>query len=286
MTERRSDRVRAPVSPAGIAALKAVVEGSVVPRDSPDFEVLRKPAWAQFEDIAPEAVVLCMTAADVAETITFARRVGAEIAARSGGHCFAGRSSTRGILIDLSEMRSVSVADGLATVEAGALLGDVYERLDGHGLTIPAGACPSVGIAGLTLGGGFGILGRRYGLTSDQLVGARVVLADGRIVDCDERRKPNLFWALRGAGGGQFGIVTAFLFRTVPARTSPASNSAGRTRAQQPRSSCGKTGLPMRPTSSRRACSSPQPAISTSPWSRSSAPCSALRTRPPTPSTP
>jgi FAD/FMN-containing dehydrogenase len=217
MTERRADRVRAPVSLPGIAALEAVVEGSVVPRDSPVFEDVRKPAWAQFEDIAPDAVVLCMTTEDVAETITFARRVGAEIAARSGGHCFAGRSSTRGLLIDLSEMRSVTVTDGLATVEAGALLGDVYERLDSHGLTIAAGSCPSVGIAGLTLGGGLGILGRTHGLTSDQLVGARVVLADGRVVDCDEHREPDLFWALRGAGGGQFGIVTTFLFRTIPA---------------------------------------------------------------------
>jgi FAD/FMN-containing dehydrogenase len=218
MTERRLDRVRAPVGLPGIAGLEAEVEGSVVPRDSPDFEALRKPAWAQFEDIAPEAVVLCMTAADVAETIKFARRVGAAIAARSGAHCFAGRSSTRGILIDLSEMRSISVADGLATVEAGALLGDVYDGLDSHDLTIAAGACPWVGIAGLTLGGGFGILGRRYGLTSDQLIGARVVLADGRVVDCNEHREPDLFWALRGAGGGQLGIVTTFLFRTVPAQ--------------------------------------------------------------------
>lgn len=199
----------------GIAALEAVLEGRVL---RPDIEAVRKPAWAQFGGIASEAVVLCKTAADVAETIVFARRVGAEIAARSGGHCFAGRSSTRGILIDLSELRSVSVADGLATVEAGALLGDVYEELDGHGLTIAAGACPSVGIAGLTLGGGLGILGRTYGLTSDQLVGARVVLADGRVVDCDEDREPDLFWALRGAGGGQFGIVTSFLFKTVPAQ--------------------------------------------------------------------
>ena len=201
----------------GIAALDAVLEGRVVPRDSAELEVLRKPAWAQFGGIAPEAAVLCKIAADVAETITFARRVGAEVAARSGGHCFAGRSSTRGILIDLSELRSVSVADGLATVEAGALLGDVYEELDGHGLTIAAGACPSVGIAGLTLGGGLGILGRRYGLTSDRLVAVRVVLADGRVVDCDEHREPDLFWALRGAGGGQFGVVTSFLFETVPA---------------------------------------------------------------------
>ncbi len=108
-------------------------------------------------------------------------------------------------------------AERLATVEAGALLGDVYDRLDADGLTIAAGACPSVGIAGLTLGGGLGILGRRYGLTSDQLLGAQVVLADGRIVDCDEQHEPDLFWALRGAGGGQFGIVTSLLFRTVPA---------------------------------------------------------------------
>jgi FAD/FMN-containing dehydrogenase len=217
MTERRSDRVQAPAALPGIDAVEAAVEGNVVPRDSPDFKLLRKPAWAQFDDIAPEAVVLCLTAADVAETITFARRAGADIAARSGGHCFAGRSSTRGILIDLSGMRSVSVADGLAKVEAGALLGDVYDALDDHRLTIAAGACPSVGIAGLTLGGGFGILGRRYGLTADQLVGATVVLADGRVVDCDEHREPDLFWALRGAGGGQFGIVTSFLFRTVAA---------------------------------------------------------------------
>src|SRR5690242_11361978 len=178
---------------------------------------MRDSAWAQFEGIAAEAVVPCTTAADVADAIMHARREGAELAARSGGHCFAGRSSTHGILIDLSEMRSVSVSDGLTTIEAGALLGDVYDHLDGHGLTIAAGACPSVGIAGLTLGGGLGILGRKHGLTCDQLVGARVVLADGRVVDCDEQREPDLFWALRGAGGGQFGIVTTFRFRAVPA---------------------------------------------------------------------
>jgi FAD/FMN-containing dehydrogenase len=202
---------------ARLAALEAAIEGSVVPRDSPDVALVRKPPWAQFEDVRAEAVVRCSTPADVAATIAFARRVGAETVARSGGHCFAGRSSTRGILIDLSKLSSVSVTDGLATVQAGALLGDIYERLDGHGFTIAAGACPSVGIAGLTLGGGLGILGRRYGLTSDQLVGAHVVLADGRAVDCDEHREADLFWALRGAGGGQFGVVTSLVFRTVPA---------------------------------------------------------------------
>jgi FAD/FMN-containing dehydrogenase len=200
-----------------LAAFEAAIEGSVVLAGSPDYELVRKPSWAQFEDIRPAAVVVCAVPADVAETIAFARRFGVETVARSGGHCFAGRSSTRGILIDLGAMSSVSVVDGIATVGAGAQLGDVYENLDALGLTIAAGACPTVGIAGLTLGGGLGILGRKYGLTSDQLVQAQVVLADGRVVECDEHRDPDLFWALRGAGGGHFGVVTSFTFRTVPA---------------------------------------------------------------------
>jgi FAD/FMN-containing dehydrogenase len=207
----------APVGLPGLAAFEVAIEGSAVLPGSPDYELLRKSAWAQYEDVLPKAVVLCSTPADVAETITFARRVGAETVARSGGHCFAGRSSTRGILIDLSRMCAVSDDAGIATVGAGALLGDIYAQLDTRGLTIAGGACPSVGIVGLTLGGGLGILGRRYGLTSDQLVGAQVVLADGRVVDCDEHRDADLFWALRGAGGGHFGVVTSFAFRTVPA---------------------------------------------------------------------
>jgi FAD/FMN-containing dehydrogenase len=180
-------------------------------------EAHRRAAWAQFEEIRPQAVIACSTPADVAAAIELARRAGTEAVARSGGHCFAGRSSTRGILIDLSEMRSISVADGFARVQSGALLGDIYDRLERDGIALVGGACPSVGIAGLTLGGGLGILGRRYGLTSDQLVAAQVVLADGRIVDCDEQREADLFWALRGAGGGQFGIVTSLVFKTVPA---------------------------------------------------------------------
>jgi FAD/FMN-containing dehydrogenase len=201
----------------GLAALEAAIEGTVALGGSPDYEKVRAPAWSQFEVVRPEAIVLCTTPGDIAETIAFARRVGLETVARCGGHCFAGRSSTAGILIDLSQMCSVHVDDGIATVGAGALLGDVYDELDALGLTIAAGSCPSVGIAGLTLGGGLGILGRTYGLTSDQLVGAQVVLADGQVVDCDESRDADLFWSLRGAGGGQFGVVTSFAFTTIPA---------------------------------------------------------------------
>jgi len=171
----------------------------------------------RFRDIRPQEVVPCETAADVAAALDVARRSGLPVAVRSGGHCFAGRSSTDGILIDVSPMSSVLVGDGAATVGAGALLGDLYDALDAHGRTIAGGCGPEVGIAGLTLGGGLGILGRRYGLTCDQLVAAQVVLADGSVVECDEERESELFWALRGAGGGQFGVVCRFEFKTLPA---------------------------------------------------------------------
>jgi FAD/FMN-containing dehydrogenase len=202
--------------------LQDAIAGEVVLPGSSGYDQARKPPIARFHDVRPLAVVRCRSAADVAEAIWFAGRYGLRVAARSGGHCFAGRSSTTGIVIDVSPMDSVSVADGVATIGAGARLGSVYDALEQHGLTIVAGCGPTVGIAGLTLGGGLGILGRKHGLTSDQLLGAQVVLADGRIVDCDEQRDEELFWALRGAGHGTFGVVTSLIFRTLPA---PAATS-------------------------------------------------------------
>jgi len=162
-------------------------------------------------------VVRCRTAADVAETLGFARGAGLPTAARSGGHCFAGRSTTTGVVVDVGPMRSVSVADGVATVGAGTRLGDLYDALEQDGRTIAGGCGPPVGIAGLTLGGGLGILGRRHGLASDQLLGARVVLPDGGVVDCDDGHEAELFWALRGAGAGLGVVVCSFAFRTLPA---------------------------------------------------------------------
>src|SRR3712207_8305349 len=141
---------------------------------------------ARFDDARPQAIVLCETSGDVSETISFARQSDLRAVPRSGGHCFAGRSSTAGIVIDVAPMRSVSVSGGVATVGAGARLGEVYDALDGHGLTIPAGCGPDVGISGLALGGGLGILGRKHGLTSDHLIGAQVALEIGR-ASCRER---------------------------------------------------------------------------------------------------
>jgi FAD/FMN-containing dehydrogenase len=176
-----------------------------------------RPALARFRDIQPEAAVACRTPQDVAAAFEFAATHGLPIAVRSGGHCFGGRSSTDGVLIDVSLFDGVAVADGRATIGAGALLGDVYDALDAYGVTIPAGCGTTVGIAGLTLGGGLGILGRLHGLTCDALRAAEVVLPDGRQVRCDEHEEPDLFWALRGAGGGRFGVLTTLHFATVPA---------------------------------------------------------------------
>ena len=133
---------------------------------------------------------------------------------------------------------------------AGARLGEVYEALQDQDLTIPGGTCPSVGVAGLTLGGGLGILGRKYGVTSDHLIGAEVVLADGRILQCDDHHDQDLFWALRGAGAGNFGVVTTLVFRAVPApQPPPTSIWHGRTHTPPPSSGPGSGGHRPVPTS-------------------------------------
>jgi len=168
--------------------------------------------------VHPQAVVLAADACDVVATIRQARGLDLRISPRAGGHCFAGRRSSAGdVILDVGGLRSVIVTDEVAVVGAGVRLGELDDTLSAHGLAVPAGCGPTVGVAGLTLGGGLGILGRCHGLTCDQLLGARVVLADGRVVDCDAQRHPDLYWALRGAGGGQCGVVTELRLRAVAA---------------------------------------------------------------------
>jgi FAD/FMN-containing dehydrogenase len=205
------------MSTPAFSALQAAIAGDVVLPGSARYEALRKPAIARFHHVRPQAIVRCEHPADVAETLRFAQAARLPLAVRSGGHCFAGRSSTHGLIVDVSPMAAVAVRDGLAHVGAGARLGDVYRALSRHGVTVPAGCGPTVGIAGLTLGGGLGVLGRKHGLTSDRLRSAKVVLPDGRIVHADESRHPDLFWALRGAGAAGVGVVTGLAFDTLPA---------------------------------------------------------------------
>jgi FAD binding domain/Berberine and berberine like len=202
--------------------LTAALEGEVVLPGSPRYDEVRRPQISRFRDVRPQAVVLCRTPEDVGEAIAFARGSGIEVAVRSGGHDFAGRSSGPGMVLDLTPMRSLEVSDGLATVGPGFRLGGLYPALAQHAVTIPAGCGATVGIGGQALGGGLGLLGRSRGLTSDQLIAAQVVLADGRVVECDEQRHEDLFWALRGAGALGLGVVTSLTLRTVP---EPAATS-------------------------------------------------------------
>jgi FAD/FMN-containing dehydrogenase len=171
----------------------------------------------QYDSLRPQAVAYPGHAEDVATCLAFAQRYGLPLAARSGGHSYAGWSSGDGLVIDVSRLADVAGNAAGARVGAGARLIDVYTGLAAAGVTVPAGSCPTVGVAGLTLGGGIGVTGRAYGLTCDSLTGAEVVTADGRIRTVDASHDPDLFWALRGGGGGNFGIVTSFSFRTHPA---------------------------------------------------------------------
>ena len=164
----------------------------------------------------PPGVASCRTPADVALCLSFVRRFGMPVAARSGGHSYAGWSVTSGLVVDVTEMNSFRLGPGgrSVTVGTGLHLIDFYHRLAGHGLAVPAGSCPTVGVAGLTLGGGVGVLGRAYGLTCDNLEAVQVVTADGSILDADASHHGDLYWACRGGGGGNFGVATSMTFRT------------------------------------------------------------------------
>ena len=180
------------------------------------FESLRMPAMSRYASPRPQAIARCAGPTDVSQAIMFARRLGLETAVRGAGHSFADHSSTSGLLLETGLMNTVAVDGDLATIGSGARLAEIYRVLHDHRVTIPAGCGPTVGIAGLTLGGGLGVLGRTYGLSCDRLTSAEIVLADGTMITCDASMDHDLYWALRGAGGGSFGVVTALTFRTVP----------------------------------------------------------------------
>jgi len=171
----------------------------------------------RFDAVKPRAVVFCESTADVQRTVRWARKHAVRIVPRSGGHSYGGYSTTSGVIVDVSRLSGVTLDPShRAIVGAGARLIDVYAGLAQHGRTVPAGSCPTVGITGLALGGGVGFASRKYGLTCDNLLEATVVLADGSAVTANAHVHPDLYWALRGGGGGNFGIVTRLVFRTHP----------------------------------------------------------------------
>ncbi|MBO4258411.1 FAD-binding oxidoreductase [Streptomyces griseorubiginosus] len=172
----------------------------------------------RFDGLKPAAVAYVAHADDIRTTLAYARAHGIQVAIRNGGHSYAGWSSGNGkLILDVSELNRIRVGDGQAVVGAGSKLIDVYRALTAKGVTIPAGSCPTVGVSGLVLGGGHGVVSRAYGLTCDSLTEATLITADGKQLTANATTNKDLFWALRGAGNGNFGVVTELHFKTHPA---------------------------------------------------------------------
>lgn len=203
------------LSAASIDTLEASIRGDVVRPGDGDYDEARS-VWNGSIDRRPAMVVRCEHAADVRAAVDFVRDHDLLVAVRGGGHSFPGLSTCdRGVVIDLGRMNQidVDVETSRARVAAGALLGDLDAATQPHGLAVPAGIVSHTGVAGLTLGGGLGWQQRKHGLTIDNLLSVEMVTASGEIVRASSEENPDLFWGVRG-GGGNFGIVTTFEFRT------------------------------------------------------------------------
>ncbi|MDI6102433.1 FAD-binding protein [Actinoplanes sp. NEAU-A12] len=201
-------------------ALAEGLEGSLDRPGTAAYDQARRLVSPRFDHIRPPAIVRCASPADVVETVRFAARTGQPIVPRGGGHSYVGASTTAtGLVLDLRPLNRVGydAPTRTATIGGGAPLIDVYTGLGAHGVSVPSGSCGTVGISGLTCGGGIGAASSAYGLTCDGVVAADVVTADGRHRTVDAEREPELFWALRGGGGGRFGVVTSWRMRTHPA---------------------------------------------------------------------
>src|SRR5882762_10030885 len=195
------------------------LRGRLIRPIDPDYEEARA-LYNGMIDKRPRLIARCVNVADVIAAVTFAREEGLLLAIRGGGHNGPGLGSVNdGLVIDLSLMKTVRVDPRKQTVrvDPGCTSGDVDHATHSFGLAVPFGIVSTTGVAGLTLGGGTGYLTRKYGLTIDNLLEADVVLADGSFVTASETEHPDLFWALRG-GGGNFGVVTSFLFRAHPVK--------------------------------------------------------------------
>jgi FAD/FMN-containing dehydrogenase len=206
-----------PEQPLDLAAFVAGLNGSVIRPDDPAYDEARQVHNAVY-DRRPALIVRAVDANDVCRTIDFARERGLDLAVRGGSHSLAGHSTVEGgIVLDLGAMKGLHIDPErrLAWAQPGLRAEEYTIAAAAHGLATPFGDTGSVGIGGLTLGGGIGWLVRKYGLTIDALVSVELVTADGRLLTASETEHPDLFWAVRG-GGGNFGVVTRFQFRLYP----------------------------------------------------------------------
>ncbi len=210
---KKGDGGFAEISAEALDGLRAALRGSLCLPGEPGYDEARA-LWNAMIDRRPAAVVRAAGTADVMQAVRLANEHGLLLSVRGGGHNIAGNAvCDGGLMLDLSAMRSVRVEPESRTVrvEPGAALGDLDRETQAFGLAVPTGINSTTGVAGLTLGGGFGWLSRKYGLTVDNLLSADVVTAAGELLRASAEDHPDLFWAIRG-GGGNFGVVTSFEF--------------------------------------------------------------------------
>jgi FAD/FMN-containing dehydrogenase len=208
---------RAAPQQAPLKELARLLRGPVVGRASSAYNAARILHNQRFDSVRPLAIASPLGAGDVVKSIAWARKHGIRVVARSGGHSYCGFSTVQnGLVLDLSRMKNIQVQGRTVTIGPGALLGDIYARLAGNALVVPAGSCKTVGVSGLTLGGGHGFYSRKHGLTCDNLTELEIVTADGKRRVCNARQNSDLYWACRGGGGGNYGVVTRWTFRAHP----------------------------------------------------------------------
>jgi FAD/FMN-containing dehydrogenase len=214
MTQLERPAEATSVDATGFARLQRSFRGELVRPGDQSYDLQRR-VWNGSIDRHPALIARCTGVPDVIAALAYARRAGLAVAVRSGGHSFPGLSvCDGGVVIDLGSMKRIRVDPDAGTVhaEAGVILGELDRATQAFGLAVPTGSVTHTGLAGLTLGGGFGWLMRKYGLTIDQLLSVEVVTADGKALHASEAANPDLFWGVRG-GGGNFGIVTEFEYR-------------------------------------------------------------------------
>ena len=254
--------------PTTLSGLAAKLRGPLVTPGESDYTAASTIANSAYASIQPKAVAMVADEADVATCVQYAARTRIAFTARAGGHSYAGYSTNTGLVCNVDRLNAISIAaDGRSvTVGSGVKAIDVITSLAAKGLAIPTGSCPTVGIAGLSMGGGLGFAARAFGPTCDNVTALRIATADGKVVVADQSTNPDLFWACRGGGGGNFGVVTAITLATHPVGGAPptaSSTSPGRRRCRRCRH--GRRSRPM------------QAAISTSsaPWrpARARLPC-------------
>lgn len=194
------------------------LQGPLLMPGAPDFEAKARPWALQYASTLPQGIAQCLGEADVQACLQWAQAYRVPLVARSGGHSYAGYSTTTGLMVDVSAMNRVEIdgVTGIARLGGGARNKHVYAACRPYARAVTHGRCKDVGVAGLVLGGGIGFNMRAHGLTCDGLTETRVVLADGRALTCNADENAELFWAIRGAGGGNYGIHTGFTFQTFP----------------------------------------------------------------------